>query len=132
MLNILLADDDADDRLFFKEAMDEINIDTMVSVVNDGAQLIEYLNHSSHYLPDIIFLDINMPLKNGLECLRELRQDGRYKDIQIVIFSTSGADTDIEAAYRFGANGYLKKPGDFTQLKTSLTNVLMDTFHAIS
>lgn len=132
MLNILLADDDADDRQFFKEAMDEIDRNTMVSVVNDGAQLIEYLHQSNHYLPDIIFLDINMPLKNGLECLRELRGDRRYKDIRIVIYSTSGADKDIEEAYNSGANVYLKKPGDFTELKTSLANVLMDTFHTIN
>jgi CheY-like chemotaxis protein len=132
ILNILLADDDADDRLFFKEAMDEINIGTMVSVVNDGSKLIEYLNQSNEYLPDIIFLDINMPVKNGLECLRELREDLRFKDIHIVIYSTSGADKDIEEAYNCGANMYLKKPGDFAQLKASLANVLTDTFHAIN
>lgn len=128
-LNVLLADDDADDRLFFKEAMEEINIDTMVSVVNDGTQLIDYLNQPENYLPDILFLDINMPGKNGLECLRELRDDIRFDGILIVIYSTSGADRDIQEAYRCGANIYMKKPGDFVELKASLANVLMDTLH---
>jgi DNA-binding NarL/FixJ family response regulator len=73
-----------------------------------------------------------MPVKNGLECLRELREDRRFKDIQIVIYSTSGADKDIEEAYSCGANVYLKKAGDFTELKASLANVLMDTFHTIN
>lgn len=132
ILNILLADDDADDRLFFKEAMEEINIDTMVSVVNDGDQLFEYLHQSIDHLPDIIFLDINMPGKDGLECLKELRNNSWYKDILIVMYSTSGAESDIEKAYRFGANIYLKKPGDFVQLKKSLADVLMDTLQAIN
>lgn len=126
-LNILLADDDADDRLFFKEAMEEIQIETMVSVVNDGNELIDYLNHSNNYLPDIIFLDINMPGKNGLECLKELREERKFNKILIVIYSTSGAESDIQEAYRCGANIYLKKAGDFAELKASLAHVLMDT-----
>lgn len=131
-LNVLLADDDADDRLFFKEAMEEINIDTMVSIVNDGNELIDYLNRPDNYLPDILFLDINMPGKNGLECLRELRDDTRFSEILIVIYSTSNADRDIQEAFRYGANVYLKKPGDFAELKASLANVLMDTIHPIN
>lgn len=131
-LNILLADDDADDRLFFKEAMEEIHIETMVSIVNDGIELLDYLNHSNNYLPDIIFLDINMPGKNGLECLRELREDGRYNQIMIVIYSTSGAESDMKEAYQCGANVYLKKAGDFAELKASLAHVLKDTLHTIN
>lgn len=132
LLNILLADDDADDRLFFKEAMEEINIDTMVSVVNDGQELFEYLNEPLNHLPDLLFLDINMPGKSGLECLRELRQDSRFNDMLIIMYSTSGADKDVEEAYRYGANIYLKKPGDFAQLKARLANVLMDTLQTIN
>lgn len=107
-------------------------METMVSVVNDGNELIDYLNHSDNYLPDIIFLDINMPGKNGLECLKELRQEGRFNEIMIVIYSTSGAESDIREAYRYGANNYLKKPGDFAELKASLAHVLMDTLHTIN
>lgn len=131
ILKILLVDDDADDRLFFKEAMEEINIDTMVSIVNDGDQMMDYLNQCEH-LPDIIFLDINMPVKNGLECLRELRADMRFKYILIIMYSTSGAEKDIEESYRWGANIYLKKPVDFAQLKVSLANILMDTLQTIN
>lgn len=131
-INILLVDDDADDRLFFREAMEEINFDTRVSIVNDGDQMMDYLNQTENHLPDMIFLDINMPVKNGLECLRELRANNKFKDLLIIMYSTSGAEKDIEEAYRCGANIYLKKPGDFIQLKASLANVLMDTLQTIN
>jgi len=131
VLNILLADDDADDRLFFKEAMEEINIDTMVSFVNDGSQLMYFLNQPDICLPHILFLDINMPVKNGMECLKEIRSNDRFKDMMIVIYSTSGSDNDMQEAFVNGANVYLKKPNNFADLKVSLANVLKDSVHSI-
>lgn len=79
VLYILLADDDADDRLFFKEAMEEINSDTLVSFVNDGSQLMYFLNQTGILMPHIIFLDLNMPVKNGMECLKEIRANDKFK-----------------------------------------------------
>jgi len=123
-LNILLADDDADDRLFFKEAMEEINLQTIISFVNDGNQLMHYLDQNEISLPDLIFLDINMPGKNGLECLRELRNMDKFNEIVVVIYSTSGAENDIQTALKYGANQYLKKPDNFNILKECLANVI--------
>lgn len=130
VLNILLADDDPDDRLFFKEAMEEINVDTMVSFVNDGSQLMFYLNQPEVYLPHIVFLDINMPIKNGMECLKEIRSNPKFKNMMVVIYSTSGSDNDMQEAFLNGANLYLKKPNNFADLKASLASVLSDSIHS--
>lgn len=123
-LYILLAEDDADDRLFFKEAMEEIKIKTIISFVNDGSNLMKYLSQPGIRLPNVVFLDINMPVKNGMECLKEIRSDHRLKDLAIAIYSTSGSEQDIEDAFVYGANIYIKKPNDFLELKTILTQVI--------
>ena len=123
-LHILLTDDDADDRLFFKEAMEEIKIKTVVSFVNDGLQLMNYLNQPNVRLPNVVFPDLNMPAKNGLECLKEIRRNSRLRDLAIVIYSTSGSEQDIEEAFVHGANIYIKKPNDFSKLKSTLTQVI--------
>lgn len=124
VLNILLADDDADDRLFFKEAMEEIDSDTLVSFVNDGSQLMYFLNQPGIQLPHIIFLDLNMPIKNGMDCLKEIRANDRFKDVVIAIYSTSGSDQNMQEAFVLGANIYIKKPNNFADLKASLAKVI--------
>ena len=124
VLYILLADDDADDRLFFKEAMEEINPDTLVSFVNDGSQLIYFLNQPGIRLPRILFLDLNMPVKNGMDCLKEIRANERFKDLVIAIYSTSGSELDVQEAFVNGANIYIKKPNNFADLKASLAKLI--------
>lgn len=123
IIQILLADDDEDDRIFFKDAFDEIKINTNVILVNDGIQLMEYLNKPDVVLPHILFLDLNMPRKNGMECLREIKKLDRFKDIAIAIYSTSASDSDIEETFIKGANIYIKKPNDFEALKKTLNVV---------
>jgi CheY-like chemotaxis protein len=123
-LHIMLADDDDDDRLFFREAFEEIKIDYKLSMFNDGEQLMEYLNVPSNELPDVIFLDLNMPRKSGLECLREIRADERLKKISVAIYSTSSSEQDIEDTFVNGANVYIKKPNDFNMLKKILSDVV--------
>ncbi len=116
-LHVLLADDDEDDRLLFKEALEDIKIKTIVTTVNDGIELMEYLTQPDALLPDIIFLDLNMPRKDGIQCLDEIRNDSRLKDLTIAIYSTSGAERDIEETFVKGANVYIKKPNDFNTLR---------------
>ncbi len=123
-LEILLADDDEDDRVFFKEALEEIKVKTVVNFFEDGLQLMNYLNQPDIRLPNIVFLDLNMPLKGGMDCLSEIRKNPRLKDLAIVIYSTSSTDEDIEEAFVNGANIYIKKPNDFSVLKASLTQVI--------
>lgn len=121
---ILLADDDECDRLIFTDAFDEMIIKHIVQTVDNGMQLIELLTKKDAILPDIIFLDLNMPLKNGLECLKEIRNNDKFKEIMIAIYSTSGADKHIDETFMNGANVYLKKPNNFELLKKLLSKAI--------
>lgn len=121
---ITLADDDEDDRLFFTDAFDELKINTVVNTVNDGVQLMDFLNNPESVLPNIIFLDLNMPIKSGIDCLKEIKQNDRFKDIAIAIYSTSSSDEDVENTFVLGANIYIKKPSDFNTLKKVLNEVV--------
>ena len=123
-LHIMLADDDEDDRLFFKEAFEEVKIKYDITTFNDGEQLMEYLSVPENPLPDIVFLDLNMPRKSGMECLREIRESNRLKRISVAIYSTSSSEQDIEDTFVAGANVYIKKPNDFNMLKKVLSDVV--------
>ncbi|MDI1255836.1 MAG: response regulator [Flavobacterium sp.] len=123
-LHILLADDDEDDRLFFKDAIEELKVKTFVTTLNDGVQLMDYLNRPDLQLPNVVFLDLNMPRKDGMQCLKEIRQDARLKNLSVAIYSTSSSEEDIEETFVRGANIYIKKPNDFGALKKILSEVI--------
>jgi CheY-like chemotaxis protein len=123
-LNILLADDDMDDCQFFKDALAALHLKTQLKIVNDGEALMTYLSENGHQLPDVLFLDLNMPRKNGFECLTELKDNVQLKDIPVVIFSTSFPKAIIDMVFKMGANLYIRKPGDFGQLKQVIYNAL--------
>ncbi len=123
-LHVLLADDDDDDRLFFKDAIEEVKVRTVVSMVNDGVELMDYLNNINTRLPNLLFLDLNMPRKGGMECLKEIRSNHKLKDLCIAIYSTSALEKDIEDTFVKGANIYIKKPNDFEELKSILDKVI--------
>src|ERR1041385_2052858 len=90
-LKILLAEDNQHDRYFFKKALNEIGIPAELTSVNDGDLLMKHLAKNLMNLPDILFLDLNMPCKNGFECLSEIKQDPALNGFPVVIFSTSYA-----------------------------------------
>lgn len=121
---VLLADDDEDDRQFFLDAFEELKMKTAVKVVTDGGELMQYLNNSENRLPHVLFLDINMPRKNGLECLKEIRSNKELKELSIAMYSTSSSEKDIEETFIQGANVYINKPSDFGDLKRILSEVL--------
>ena len=123
-INICLADDDEDDRLFFTDAFDELKINTKVSTFNDGVALMNYLNNENSVLPSVLFLDLNMPKKNGVECLLEIKKNEKLNDIAIAIYSTSSSEEHIEETFINGANIYIKKPNDFEDLKKILAEVV--------
>ncbi|SFQ42818.1 Response regulator receiver domain-containing protein [Flavobacterium akiainvivens] len=120
----MLADDDEDDRLFFEEAFEEVKIKYEISSFSDGEQLMAHLNNTENALPDIIFLDLNMPRKSGMECLKEIRANDRLKRISVAIYSTSSSEQDIEDTFVAGANVYIRKPNDFNMLKKVLSDVV--------
>lgn len=123
--NLLLADDDEDDCDFFKEALDELLLPTSLVTVNDGVQLMDFLSESgAENLPDILFLDLNMPRKNGLECLTEIKQLEEYKNLPVIIFSTSLDRDIVDLVYGKGAVYYIQKPGEFSKLKKVIGSAL--------
>lgn len=121
---ILLADDDEDDRLFFTDALESLKIETEIDAVSDGEKLMQFLENEENELPDILFLDLNMPCRNGFECLDSIRLSERLKHMTVAIYSTSAEERDIETAFVKGANVYIRKPSDFDSLKKSLSEVL--------
>ncbi len=121
---IILADDDEDDRMLFTDAFDELKISTKVQTFKDGAELMSYLNSDEAVLPEILFLDLNMPKKNGIECLKEIKSNNRLVNIAIAIYSTSSSEEHIEETFVKGANIYIKKPNDFNALKKVLQDVV--------
>lgn len=121
---IMLADDDEDDRMFFTDAFSELKIKTKVKTCNDGAELMAYLNDDASVIPEILFLDLNMPFKNGLECLEEIKANPKFDNMAVAIFSTSSSDEHIEETFVKGANVYIKKPNDFSALKKALSDVV--------
>ena len=122
--NIFLADDDADDCLLFEDALREVAEDTHLTTVLDGIELMDKLEEKVSPPPDMIFLDLNMPRKNGFECLKEIRTDQRLSTIPVIIFSTSSQPEFIEQVYASGANRYIRKPSSFTELMKVIAEML--------
>jgi CheY-like chemotaxis protein len=120
---IVLTDDDSDETLFFTEALLEINRSIHLQSFPDGEKLLTWLNTTIN-LPDVIFLDINMPLLNGFEALQEIRKVERNRDIPVIIYSTSSNHADVTKAYDYGANLYLSKVVAMKNLPGHLTKII--------
>jgi len=114
-LTILLADDDADDCLLFKDALGELPLVAQLSTVADGEQLMKVLNQMEP-LPDLLFLDLNMPRKNGFDCLMEIKQSEKLRRLPVIILSTSVEENMVNLLYANGAEYYICKPNEFSQL----------------
>ncbi len=123
IIKILFADNDKDDFILFRDALNETKIPAEISNVNDGEHLMEVLKSSST-LPDILFLDLNMPRKNGLECLIEIKLLKNCKQLPIIIFSTSYDQKMVDQLYKNGARYYVRKPAKFLDLKVAIQNVI--------
>lgn len=136
-LNILLADDDSDDRYFFNKALNEIPISTKLDTVYDGERLMAHLANNLFSLPDVLFLDLSMPRKSGFECLTEIKENRQFDLMPVIMFSTSYTrDVNYEQSVvnilqKIGAHDYIRKPNDFEQLKLVIQNVLVKILKAI-
>src|SRR5487761_2282283 len=116
---LVLADDDKDDCLFFKDALGELPITADLTTVHDGEQLMNLLVEKALEPPPphVLFLDLNMPRKNGFEVLAELKLDEKLKHLPVIIFSTSFEQDVANLLYKKGAQYYIRKPAEFSQLK---------------
>jgi CheY-like chemotaxis protein len=123
-LNILLADDDTDDCIFFEEALGELSLSTTFISVHDGEQLMKLLTNETNIIPHILFLDLNMPRKNGFECLSEIKQNKKFKDLPVIIFSTSFEQEVVNMLFKNGAQYFIRKPSEFSQFKKILFHTL--------
>jgi len=120
--NLLLADDDIDDCIFFKEVLEELPVESFLTTVKDGVELMKFLNTAN--LPDVLFLDLNMPRKTGHECLSEIKKDQKLKHLPVIIFSTSFDHVVANALYDKGAHYYIRKPAEFSKLKKIIHEAL--------
>lgn len=121
---IYLADDDDDDRTMFFEALLEIDNNVILRQAEDGQQLMDILNSHPDPLPEVIFLDINMPKLDGFECLEEIKKDENLKKLSIIMLSTCSDPVSIKKAFDLGAAFYIVKPNTFDGLKSLIKNVL--------
>jgi len=123
-LNVVLADDDKDDCFLFDEAIEELPMNVNLTIVHDGEELMQLLGGTTDNFPDALFLDLNMPRKNGFECLAEIRKNNNLTRLPIIIFSTS-FDPDIaNQLYKKGAYYYLRKPSGFSKLRKVIHQAL--------
>ncbi|MEO6305494.1 MAG: response regulator [Bacteroidia bacterium] len=119
----MLADDDMDDRFFFDKALKVLPIPSELITVEDGAMLMEYLSKNATQLPDVLFLDLNMPRKNGSECLGEIKKNNLLKHLPVIIYSTSLHEDVADVLYKTGAHYYIRK-GGMADLEKTLLNIL--------
>ncbi len=120
---ILLADDDKDDRILLREALQEINSDIKLLTAEHGKACIDLISELT-VLPDLILLDINMPIKNGKETLAELKQMAGLDSTPMIMYSTSANRKDIDECYKLGANLYIIKPNNYSGLTSVMNNLL--------
>lgn len=121
---LLLIDDDAEDRAIFKEALEVVDPSLSLRTAPSCEDAIYFLNYDSSIVPDLIFLDLNLPGMTGKQCLVELRKIQNLQYTPIIIYSTSQHSKDIEDTFRLGASFYLTKPGNFKTLCTTLELLL--------
>ena len=124
MKQILLIDDDRDDAELFKEALSEIDASIAFEHCEDSKEGLKTLLHRRNGLPDMIFLDINMPIVSGWQCLTEFKKTEHLKTIPVIMFTTSSQPKEKQLAEELGANGFITKPSEFKSLKSLLASIL--------
>lgn len=123
-INILLADDDQADCHLFKDALEELPVSAHLTIVHNGEKVIEELTKQGNKLPDVLFLDLNMPRKNGFATLGEIKRNNVLQKLPVIIFSTSSELEAVKRVFRDAAHYYICKPDDFSQLKKVIYEAL--------
>ena len=132
---VLLVEDNPGDIRLTQEALKESTMDVILDVVSDGEQAIDFLMRRNKFAdsirPHVILLDLNLPKKNGIEVLKEIKADDSLKKIPVIVLTTSDADHDISKAYSFHANCYILKPVDFDDFSKVIRLIEMYWFNAV-
>ncbi len=123
-LNIMLALNRQKDRRFFMEALKDTKVRTTLDILDDGVQVMKYLYSPGNRLPQIIFLDMEIPVKGAIDYLVEIRTDKRFSDLAVAIYSSTGSEEIIEESFIKGANIYLKKTDDPFLLKNAVSQII--------
>ncbi|HVG40639.1 MAG TPA: response regulator, partial [Chitinophagaceae bacterium] len=113
----LLVDDDADDTFLFREVLNEVEPSIELITAVDGEEALVKLGEQDRILPDLIFLDLNMPRMNGLQCLYEIKHDRALRSIPVIIYTTSSNSKDIEQCMQLGAACFITKQSNYKSLK---------------
>ncbi|MDZ7755812.1 response regulator [Rhodohalobacter sp.] len=116
-LSIILAEDDPDDRLLFKEAIEELPVSVQLKMFKNGEELMTWLTGKTNKMPDALFLDLNMPRKNGFATLSDIKKNANLEDLPVFIFSTATKNEMIKQVYKDAAHYYIRKPVQFNDLK---------------
>jgi len=120
---ILLVDDDEDDQFFFVDTLKEFAPDIACFIASNGMEAMELLQ-SAALLPSLIFLDLNMPVMNGFECLDQIKREKRFREIPVIIYSTSSDPITVKKINEMGANAFFRKPSDFPSMHSKLQQLL--------
>lgn len=131
-MNVLLVDDDSDDVELFKDAIRELSPDIVCWSAKDGEQGLKLLREELLVLPDCIFLDVNMPVMDGRECLSSIKSDSRLRGIPVFMYSTTSNDTEISLLKRLGAKDFVIKPPRFDLLVDLLKTVLLKRRYCVA
>ena len=123
-MRLLLVEDDLDDCMFFRDALNETGLNTTLQVATKCTNIIELLGDNPGKLPHLIFLDLNMPFVSGHECLHHIRNVSYLNSIPVIIYSTSAIKQEVDETFYGGANLYLQKPSSFDLLVIALKNIL--------
>ena len=125
-MNILLVDDDEDDRVVFTAALEALDIPVNYETAKDGIAGLELITDKLLFFPDYIFIDLNMPGMTGFQLLEQLKKMSVIRTIPVIIYTTSNNQRDIDTAFRLGAYGFVCKPSKFQDLQSILKEILTE------
>jgi len=122
-----MAEDDEEDIDLFKNVLADLEVEVNLQVAVNGVELMKMLEESVVY-PELVFLDLNMPFKNGMLCLQEIKANPKWKNVKVIILSTSSQQDQIKAAYDKGADFYMVKLSNYVDFKNAVASCLQKTW----
>lgn len=123
-LNVILADNDEGNQVFFRNIFKDLKIGIKVQIFQNGEDLMEYLNSEEAHIPEILFMDYGIPVKNCLEYLQEIKIDFRFDHMVTAVYSDRLSESEIEDVFVNGANIFMKKPDNYSDLKKIISEVV--------